>query len=413
MTEEYAVDRAGSDRTLRPDLVLFVNGIPLAVIECKRGELGTGKPAPVVQAIEQHIRNQKDDGIPKLYRYAQILGAVSPAGVPAGVVATEEYESEAQLPARYATVGTPRKFWASWRERPDPGGEYELPEKKIERLVNTPLNPVDRDRLLAARTADLRADFLAAEAEGRLVTEQDRLLAGVFSPQRLMRLSHRYLVFDAGVKKIARYQQYFCVERIIERIRALGEDGMRRGGVVWHTQGSGKSLTMVMLAKAIAMERHAGRIKGAEAGERIVLVTDRIDLDDQIYRTFKHCGLKPEQAGTGSELVSLLADPAAKVITTVIDKFAAAIGKESLRIEDPNIFVLVDEGHRTQFGIRHSTMRRVLPNACYIGFTGTPVRRKDRSTVEKFGGMIDTYTIKQAEADPSRAAVGVRGPARR
>lgn len=399
VTEEFTVDRVASDRKLRPDLVLFVNGIPMAVIECKRGDLGPGKPAPVIQAIEQQIRNQKDDGIPRLYRYVQITGALSPTGVPEGMMATEEYETEAELPARYATVGTPRKFWASWRERPVDNGENGLTDETIERLINTPLEPADRDKLLANRPAGLKADFLAAEQEGRLITEQDRLLAGVFSPERLMQLSHRYIVFDAGVKKIARYQQYFCVERILRRIRDLNADGKRQGGVVWHTQGSGKSLTMVMLAKAIAMERHAGRMTGAESGERIVLVTDRVDLDDQIYHTFTHCGLKPEQAGTGSELVSLLADDTAKVITTVINKFEAAIGKEKLQIDDPNIFVLVDEGHRTQFGIRHSTMRRVLPNACYIGFTGTPVRKKDRSTVEKFGGMIDTYTIKQAEAD--------------
>lgn len=399
VTEEFAVDRSGSDKTYRPDLVLFVNGIPLGIIECKRSHLGPGRPAPVIQAIEQHVRNQKPDGIPKLYWYSQILGALSPTGAPPAEVVTDEYESEAKLPARYATAGTPKKFWASWRELAVAKGEYEVPDDHVDAAVNARLADNDVERVLKHRSASVRADFLAAEREGRLTTEQDRLLCRVFSPERMVRLSHRYIVFDAGVKKIARYQQYFCVEKIRRRIRSLGPDGMRRGGVVWHTQGSGKSLTMVMLAKAIAMDRHRGDLPGGEDGERIVLVTDRVDLDDQIYKTFKHCGLKALQANKGSDLVRLLKDTEAKIVTTVINKFDAALGKDQISVDDPNVFVLVDEGHRTQFGIRHSTMRRVLPNACYIGFTGTPVRRKDRSTVEKFGGMIDTYTIKQAEQD--------------
>lgn len=399
VTEEFSVDRSGSDKTYRPDLVLFVNGIPLGVIECKRSDLGPGKPAPVIQAIEQHVRNQKPDGIPKLYWYSQVVGALSPTGAPPEEVVTDEYESEAKLPARYATTGTPKKFWVSWRESAIVNGEYEVPDASVDAAVNDRLGQADVERLLKHRPASVKADFQAAEDQGRLATEQDRLLCRVFSPERLLRLSHRYIVFDAGVKKIARYQQYFCVEKIRRRIRDLGPDGMRRGGVVWHTQGSGKSLTMVMLAKAIAMDRHRGDLPGGEGGERIVLVTDRVDLDDQIYKTFKHCGLKAVQANKGSDLVRLLKDTEAKIVTTVINKFDAALGKEQISVDDPNVFVLVDEGHRTQFGIRHSTMRRVLPNACYIGFTGTPVRRKDRSTVEKFGGMIDSYTIKQAEQD--------------
>ncbi|MCC5821658.1 MAG: HsdR family type I site-specific deoxyribonuclease [Phycisphaerales bacterium] len=399
VTEEFPVDRPGLQKTYRPDLVLFVNGIPLGVIECKRGDTGPGKPAPVIQAIEQHIRNQKPDGIPKLYWYSQILGAFSPAGTPLAEGASDEYKSEAKLPARYATTGTPRKFWAGWRETAIADGAMEVSEETVEAAVNDCLPPDDLTRLLRHRSAGIGEDFRAAESQGRLVTEQDRLLCRVFSPQRLLRLSHRYIVFDAGVKKIARYQQYFCVEKIRSRIRTLGADGMRRGGVVWHTQGSGKSLTMVMLAKAIAMDRHRGSLPGGDGGERIVLVTDRVDLDDQIYKTFKHCGLKAQQANKGSDLVRMLKDTEAKIITTVINKFDAAFGREQVSIDDPNVFVLVDEGHRTQFGIRHSTMRRVLPNACYIGFTGTPVRREDRSTVEKFGGLIDSYTIKQAEQD--------------
>ena len=178
----------------------------------------------------------------------------------------------------------------------------------------------------------------------------------------------------------------------MERIRIRDHKGRRRGGVVWHTQGSGKSLTMVMLAKAIALDPDIPDYK-------IVLVTDRIDLDDQIYKTFHHCGKEVEQATTGKRLSEMLKSRKERIVTTVIDKFEAAVGRHVVRNEDPNIFVLVDEGHRSQYGPRHAKMRRVLPNACYIGFTGTPVMKKERNTVEKFGGLIDTYTIDRAVKD--------------
>jgi type I restriction enzyme R subunit len=335
VTEEFGVERSGIKETYRPDLVLFVNGIPLGVIECKRGDLGPSASAPVIQAISQHIRNQKPDGIPKLFRYVQLLGAVSPAGVPAGIDETSQYAYEAAMPARFGTVGTPSKFWANWREKRIHDGDVEITDERLESWVNIPLSAVDRERILADRSEDVRADFVARERQGRLLTEQDRLLAGVFSPERLIRLSHRYILFDAGEKKVARYQQYFCVDKLLRRIRTLGTDGARSGGVVWHTQGSGKSLTMVMLAKAIALAKARGELDGEATNARIVLVTDRVDLDDQIYKTFRHCGLPAHMAKTGSDLVDLLRNPDAKIVTTVINKFEAAIGKETLAIRDP------------------------------------------------------------------------------
>lgn len=366
VTEEFTVERTASKETYRPDIVLFVNGIPLAVIECKRTDLGLGKD-PIVQAISQHIRNQKDQGIPKLFLYSQLLIAAS------------------KNAAKYATTGTPAKFWAAWKEPAEHDAE-------VMALINRALSKEQKDRSFSDRFAYVRKYFDAMEAEGgREVTEQDRAVWALCRPQRLLELGYRFLVFDAGEKKIARYQQYFCVTKIMGRIRRL-EGGKRQGGVVWHTQGSGKSLTMVMLAKAIALEPTI-------ENHRIVLVTDRVDLDDQIYRTFKHCGIEPEQATTGANLVEMLESNKKRVITTVINKFEAAVGKQGLRIEDPNVFVLVDEGHRTQFGPLHAKMRKVLPNACYIGFTGTPVVKKNKNTLGRFGGLIDVYTITQAVND--------------
>ena len=149
---------------------------------------------------------------------------------------------------------------------------------------------------------------------------------------------------------------------------------------------------MVMLAESLALERSIDDYK-------IVLVTDRVDLDDQIYKTFHHCGTQPVQARTGKHLGGLLMDDKAQIITTVIDKFELAVGKAGVRNEHPNIFVLVDESHRGHFGEMHAKMKLALPAACFIGFTGTPVMRKDRNTIERFGGLIDAYTLEQAVQD--------------
>ncbi|MHB2027026.1 MAG: type I restriction endonuclease subunit R [Elusimicrobiota bacterium] len=370
VTEEFSVERIGNHETRRPDIVLFVNGIPLAIIECKRPDI---KDA-IEEAVSQHLRNQSADQIPKLFLFGQLLMAI----------ATNE--------AKYATVGTPAKFWAVWKEREDI-------EKDLRGLVNKPLSAEQKDKLFAERFHYVRDYFDKVEAGGRQVTEQDRALFSLCRPERLLEMMFRYTIFDAGERKIARYQQYFCVRKILERIKNVQKDGSRLGGVVWHTQGSGKSLTMVMLAEGIALEEDLGNFK-------IILVTDRVDLDDQIYKTFSHCGAEPRQAKTGKDLAELIDGHKEQIITTVIDKFEAAVGKVGVKNENPNIFVLVDEAHRSQsgkgassHGELHARMRKALPNACFIGFTGTPLVKKDKKTVNTFGGLIDTYTIGQAVKD--------------
>lgn len=364
VTDEFVVERSGSHETRRPDIVLFVNGIPLAVIECKRPDLKDG----IEQAVSQHIRNQRDDEIPRLYLYSQLLLAVS------------------KNEAKYATTGTAAKFWAVWKER---GSD----EAGLRQVVNTPLDEASKERLFSEKPREVAAYFDELKQAGpREITQQDRTIHALCRPERLLELMFRFILFDAGEKKVARYQQYFCVQKIMERIRRLDREGMRPGGVVWHTQGSGKSLTMVMLANAIALEPGIDDYK-------IVLVTDRIDLDDQIYKTFRHCGTEPEQAKTGKHLVELLGGHKQRIVTTLIDKFEAAVGKQVGRIEDPDIFVLVDEGHRGQYGPMHARMRKVLPNACFIAFTGTPVIKKQKNTIDRFGGLIDSYTITEAVDD--------------
>lgn len=363
VTEEFVVERSGSHETRRPDIVLFVNGIPLVVIECKRPDLKD----PIGQAVSQQVRNQQRDQIPRLFHYAQILMALS------------------KNEAKYATVGAAAKFWAVWKEQ----GEI---DSALADVIAQPLSEVQKDRLFGDRYAYVRQYFDALAEGGRQITGQDRVLYALCRPERLLELTYRYMVYDAGEKKVARYQQYFCVSKIMGRIRRTQRDGSRKGGVVWHTQGSGKSLTMVMLAQAIALE-------GGIDNFKIILVTDRVDLDDQLYKTFHHCGTLPVQAKTGKHLAELLRDTKARIITSVIDKFELAVGKAGVCDENPDIFVLVDESHRGQYGELHAKMKKALPNACFIGFTGTPVMNKDRNTIERFGGLIDTYTIEQAVED--------------
>ena len=341
VTEEFAVTRAGSNDTYRPDIVLFVNGIPLVVIECKRPDVKGAEE----QAISQHLRNQKEDGIRSLYVYSALLLAIG-----------NSFGS-------YATTGSAAQFWCKWHER--------FPNKTAEQDYLQRLNEMVGDRE---------------------VTLQDEYLFNLCRPERLLELMYHFTIYDAGIKKLARYQQYFTVNETVNRVKTI-EAGHRNGGVVWHTQGSGKSLTMVMLAQKIAQEPSI-------SNPRIVLVTDRTDLDSQITKTFRKCGKEVENATTGSRLVELLESDTDAVITTVINKFATAIKKIKRPLDNPNIFILIDEAHRSQYKELAIQMNRVLPNACKIAFTGTPLMKKDKNTARTFGGIIKpVYTVKQAVED--------------
>lgn len=369
VTEEFSVMRSTSKDHYRPDLVLFVNGIPLCIIECKRPDM----KEPLKQAISQHLRNQQEDGIRSLYVYSQLTLSI----------ATQE--------AAYATNGTPEKFWAKWQEKFSSDEEEGNFQSKLQELKNKPLPVSIKEQLFSDRFKYVRQYFDALEQEKILPTEQDKYLFGLCRPERLMDIVFNYILFDNGEKKVARYQQFFAIKKSMQRIKNV-ENGKRKGGVIWHTQGSGKSLTMVMLAQAIAMEPSIHNPK-------IVLVTDRTDLDDQITKTFRKCGKFVENATTGKRLVELLESKSDAVVTTIINKFNAAVKKISKPLESHNIFVLVDEGHRTQHGTFNIDMQKTLPNACFIAMTGTPLFKKDKNTAAKFGGVIDAYTVDQAVKD--------------
>lgn len=369
VTEEFSVMRSTSKDHYRPDLVLFVNGIPFCIIECKRPDMRE----PLKQAISQHLRSQQEDGIRSLYVYAQLILSI----------ATQD--------AAYATNATPEKFWAKWQEKFEESEKLKEYNEKLKILKNKPLPISIKEHLSSDRFKYVRQYFDALEQEEILPTEQDKYLFGLCRPERLMDLVFNFILFDNGEKKIARYQQFFAIKKSMHRIRQI-ENGKRKGGVIWHTQGSGKSLTMVMLAQAIAMEPSIRNPK-------IVLVTDRTDLDDQITKTFRKCGKFVDNATTGQRLVELLESKSDAVVTTIINKFNAAVKKIKKPLESHDIFVLVDEGHRSQYGIFNLDMQKTLPNACYIAMTGTPLFKKDKSTAAKFGGIIDAYTVEQAVSD--------------
>jgi type I restriction enzyme, R subunit len=370
VTEGFEVSKTASYETRRPDIVLFVNGIPFAVIECKRPDLENIDP--IDQAISQHNRNQKSNEIPALFVFSQYLFAVS------------------KNDGMYATTGTEeRKFWSKWKNLKNLDAE-------IEKIINKPIKDEDKEKIFSQpfRKPGSKKYFDELEKSGeRLVTEQDRLLFALLRKEELLRNTFKNVVFDAGIKKVARYQQHYAVKNILERVKRIGADGRRKGGVVFHTQGSGKSLTMVLLAKALVLDPEI-------PNPRVVLVTDRKDLDRQLRDNFKNCGLEPLQAKTGAHLVDIIEQGKAGIITAVINKFEAGLKRRSFKDEANNIFVLVDEVHRTQYGSLNVQMQRIFPNATYLGFTGTPLLSKDKNTAIKFGGIIDpAYTIHQAVED--------------
>ena len=362
VTVEYSVERSRSTETARPDIVLFVNGIPFCVMECKAPQI------ELEQAISQSIRNQNDDYIPKLFVYSQMVLALN------------------KNSAMYATAGTAAKFWGVWKEPQMNSGEREY--ERLAAVVNQPL-PEDV-------IADIASAFVVkpeALTGSRLVTEQDKALFSLCRPERLLELAWKFTVFDGGIKKIARYQQYFVIKSTLNRVKHFDSTHSRKGGVIWHTQGSGKSLTMVMLARNLALDPEI-------LNPRIVLVTDRDDLDKQLGNTFAACGIEATRATSGRNLLELVAEKKSGIITTLIHKFDKAYAAKKYQDASPDIFILVDESHRTQFGSFSARMRQMFPHACYLGFTGTPLLKKEKNNFTKFGELVEPhYSITQAVED--------------
>ncbi len=357
VTRQYRV--TGSKKQVIPDVVAFVNGLPVAVIECKSPTIGDTWKAEAVKQLRRYQEADtrwKDQGAPRLFEAAQVLvGTCGERAV-------------------YGTVGTPERFFLEWKE------PYPL---RVEQL---------------------------GERLGRAPTPQDVLLYGLLEPRNLLDVVRNFVAFevDGGktVRKLTRYRQFIAVNEAMRRIRTARQPSAR-GGIVWHTQGSGKSLTMLWLA--LKLRRDESQQQPA------VIVTGRTKLDRQIAGVFQACRFpNPERADSVRGLRRILEHPTGRTVMTTIQKFQEVTGAGGAAqraavhptlSEAANIFVMVDEAHRTQYRSLAANMRQALPNACFLGFTGTPIDKKDRSTLQTFGPYIDTYTIEQAVRD--RATVPI------
>ena len=331
--------------TKRPDLVLYVNGIALGVLELKRSTVS------VSEGIRQNLDSQKPDFIEFFFATMQL------------VMAGNETEG-----LRYSAIESPEKHWLRWKE----------------------------------------ADAHPAAGDNPLLWELGQLCG----KERLLEIVHDFIVFDAGVKKICRHNQYFGVRAARKNVER------REGGIIWHTQGSGKSLTMVWLAKWI--REHV-------TDPRVLLVTDRTELDEQIEQVFKGIGEDIRRTRSGADLVRVLGAREEWLICSLIHKFGMAeegdvdTFVEDIRSHLPRdfrakgyLYVFVDECHRTQSGKLHRAMRELLPEATLIGFTGTPLLKDDkRRSIETFGPYIHTYKYDAAVADGGGAGPPLRGPRHR
>lgn len=318
--------------TKRPDVVLYINGIAVGVIELKRSWVSVG------EGIRQTIGNQRSDFIRQFFTTNQL------------VFAGNDVEG-----LRYGDIGRPEKYWLRWKEPSD-----------IE-------EPLDRD------------------------------LTQMTSKERLLEIIHDFIAFDGGVRKTCRHNQYFGVKAAQARVE------QHEGGIIWHTQGSGKSLTMVWLAKWI---------REHQQDARVLIITDRAELDDQIEGVFHAVDEDIYRTSSGKDLISTMNQSQEWLICSLVHKFHGSdsdadqteadatflLELNSTRPKDfsakGNIFVFVDEAHRTQSGKLHDAMAEILPDAMFIGFTGTPLLKADKQTsIEKFGTFIHTYKFDEAVAD--------------
>jgi type I restriction enzyme R subunit len=311
----------------RPDVVLYVNGIALAVIELKNSRKG------VEEGIRQNLTNQQPDFIESYFSTAQFL-----------------FAGNTSQGLRYGTIGTPAKYYLTWKEN-----EEENTTNKLEKYI------------------------------GKLC-QKDRLLE----------IIKDFIVFDGGVKKLPRPHQYFAVKEAQKFI------ARKEGGIIWHTQGSGKSITMVLLAAWILENQPEARV---------LIVTDRDELDKQIKRVFMATGHTTiKQANSSKDLVATLEDTKDRLICSLVHKFGQK-GEEDFehfirQLEagptktQGEFYVFVDECHRTQSGRLHRAMKAIIPSAIFIGFTGTPLLKADKATsLEVFGRYIHTYKFNEAVKD--------------
>lgn len=345
------------EKNIRIDIVVFINGIPFAIIENKKPSVD------INEAVNQIINNNAEKKAPHFFLFPQIYIAANVTNL------------------KYGTYKTPSGLYNKWYEKYT-DGEY---NSKILNSINNKIN----DEIFNKLKNDLKCAKYHQTTKDK-PTVQDIGIYGLLNKKRILDIVKNFILYDNGKKKICRYNQYFAVHKTLETANLYNDDGSRKGGLIWHTQGSGKSLTMVILAKLIIE---------TIPNPRIVIVTDRKDLDDQIRATFNNNKLKAkiEKATSGQDLIDKIKTKQPNtIITTLVHKFNITNHID----DDSNIFIFVDEAHRSQYGLYAENMRAVLPKACIIGFTGTPLLSSEKSkTIEKFGRLIDSYKMQDAELD--------------
>ncbi|MCU7844856.1 MAG: HsdR family type I site-specific deoxyribonuclease [Candidatus Thiodiazotropha sp. (ex Monitilora ramsayi)] len=340
------------DNTKRPDVVLYVNGIALGVIELKRASVG------VDEGIQQNLDNQKKTFIRDFFTTMQLVMAGN--------------DSQG---LRYGTIETPAKHYYRWKEE-NPAYNSDVDDRHRKYLSVDDVESVDEI---------LDFDILH-----------------LCNKTRFLEIIHNFIVFDAGIKKLCRHNQYFGVKAAQQRIRD------NEGGIIWHTQGSGKSLTMVWLAKWI-------RENVEDA--RVLVVTDRTELDEQIEGVYEGVDEEIYRTSSGTDLVATLNEAKPWLLCSLVHKFGKRGEKSDEQATDDyiaelmkqlpsdfkakgNLYVFVDECHRTQSGKLHKAMNAILPEAFFIGFTGTPLLKKDKQkSIEVFGSFIHTYKFDEAVND--------------
>ncbi len=349
VTRQYTVD--GAKETIRPDIVVFINGIPIAIIECKA----------------ESKQNAMEEGITQLLRYTNIRNPEYGEGATNLFYTNQILVSTFGGRAKFGTVGASYEHYLEWKTV--------YPHKEDEVQIKKP---------------------------------QDELIIGMFTKGNLLDLIQNFIVFESSggklIKKLARYQQFRAVNKTIDRLIDY-DDPKRRSGVIWHTQGSGKSLTMVFLAIKL---RRIDKLKDST----ILIITDRVDLDEQITGTFKRVyGDEIMHASNGDKTRELLNASNSGVIVSMIHKFGTKEEEDIFPFlsDKKNIIVMVDEAHRTQYSELALNMRTSLPNAVYIGFTGTPIAKDDRNTQHTFGTYIDTYPFNRAIKDQATVEIFYEG----
>jgi len=351
----------GQSKTIIPDIMVYVNGLPVSMIEAKN----PSKASAIDEAINDLAYYQQQNE--KLF-WPNVLNV--------GICGVD---------ARYGAVKAPAMFYQKF---------------KFEALQADSVNSQQTDQAWSF----LKAFSKQQHGDDSLISQQDKVLYSLFEKNAFLDLLRNFAIFEMvegkRIKKLPRYQQIRAVNKCITKVKDHNQ-----GGVVWHTQGSGKSITMFYLAK---------KLRQPETGldnPTVLILTDRTNLDNQISKTFKNLGLDRKQATSVNNLKTLINDDYGKVITTTIQKFDEDMRAEgfvdgddaaSKSISDKqNIFILIDEAHRTQYGDLAGYMRQAMPNAKYFAFTGTPIDKENKSTLSTFYGReyIDTYTIKQAVED--------------